>query len=173
MKKAFSTEFYKKLYDRVYDECEKRFENPDNEPSVSMTVEIEFDDCTIEADVEVTCEFEDRSFDHAFGTWHDPYAGYVFGDVDIISGKVYDDDGNVYEFDVEAYDSQFMSDHKGGIVKGDKVGVIGRYGNVLYEAEFIAYDTHKSESLVKFTNSYGKVVEKYVKTIRKALKKAV
>ena len=130
----FTKEFYKKVYEALCDYCQENFENLDGEAYGTCNAEVEVDGFVIEAECGCECEFEDSSFDHAFGTWHDPYAGYVFSDVEGISDvTVWDEEGDEVEgFSIEAYDNQFIEDEHNGIMKGDKVVHLdrGRYSDV-------------------------------------------
>jgi len=118
----FSRDFYKKVYKEAFDYCADNFENEDNEQTGECTVSISVDGYDLEFTADVECMYEDESFNHAFGTWHDPYAGYYFADVyGIRDVTVYDDDGDCVDgFSIDEYNEQFFDDEHLNIRKGTK-----------------------------------------------------
>lgn len=138
MKKVdFTKDFYEKVYKAVYEYCEEYYKS-DCDGSMSVST-VEVDGYEIECDADIDTEWHDDSFDHAFGTWHDPYACYEFADVAGISNvTVWDEEGDEVEgFSVDDYDAQFIEDEYNGIKKGDKVVVLYRGGYTEpYEVEY-------------------------------------
>lgn len=153
-KNIFTPDFYKKVYDAVYDYCKENYQR-DYEGSMSVST-VTVDGCEIECDADIDTEWQDDSFDHAFGTWHDPCAGYEFADVSGIANvTVWDEDGNVVEgFSVEDYDAQFREDEHMGIKKGDKVLIHDRYGRYSepYEVEY--YNNRTCEFRVRIERQF-------------------
>lgn len=110
-KSIFTTEFYKNLYDALLENAKSDwyYEDVCNGKLLSMDCECGWaSDVYVVCDIEVGTEVHDESFDHAFGTWHDP-APYL--EVVSIDGI---DDIHVYEssdrdakeidgFDIDAF----------------------------------------------------------------------
>ena len=70
----FTTDFYNHLYNKITERMNDDCYDEDNGTGFSHYYE--FDGYCVELDVFYDYEWEDDSFDHAFGTWRDPYAGY-------------------------------------------------------------------------------------------------
>ena len=89
-KKSFKKEFYSHLLDKIVDGMkEVVYEYERNWYYGCFHV----DGCVVYADVKYEWELHDESFDHAFGTWHDPNAYLEAVDVIDISGvSVYDEE---------------------------------------------------------------------------------
>ena len=146
-KVEFTQEFYKEVYKKIMDK-QSSYDAGDGF-DFYPTIYVEFNGVTYQIDIEVTyaSEFIDESFDHAFGTWHDPNAGYYFADgIDGI-GKVDvwdDEDGEEVEgFDEAAFWQQFDEDNYRNIKVGDKV----MYSDKEYE--FVAYNYMQERAVLK------------------------
>ena len=111
-KEIFTPEFYKKLYDELLEKANKDWYYEDVCESGHLAMDCECDWAgdiyVVLNDVEVGTEVHDDSFDHAFGTWHDPHP---YLEVTCIEGL---SDVHVYEnsnrdakeiegFDIEAF----------------------------------------------------------------------
>lgn len=110
-KNIFTPEFYKEMYDKLMKRA-KNYSGDNYEKAIEGSPVAE--DCYVGeyyVTIDEVCfdkEWVDESFDHAFGTWHDPNAGYeITGICDIDEIHVYEsDDSNAAEidgFDVEAF----------------------------------------------------------------------
>jgi hypothetical protein len=161
-KNIFTKDFYKKVYDEVFDACKSEFVNEDGECYGKCYVTINIDGYEIDLTALVECEWSDDSFDHAFGTWHDPFAGYEFSGVyGIEDVTVWDEDGNVVEgFSINDYDSQFVEEEHGGIKKGDKVRIITRHGKEYGICEVICFNTRTYEVVLQ-TEKRGQKTESW------------
>lgn len=149
-KVEFTQEFYKEVYKKIMDkqssyDCGEGFE-------FTPTIYVEFNGVRYQIDIEVTyaSEFQDDSFDHAFGTWHDPNAGYYFADGIESIGKVemWDDetDEEVEGFDEDAFWQQFDEDSYRNIKVGDKVMYFDK------EYEFVTYNYMQERAVLKDAN---------------------
>ncbi len=153
----FTQEFYKEVYKKIMDK-QSSYDAGDGF-DFYPTIYVEFNGVRYQIDIEVTyaSEFRDDSFDHAFGTWHDPYAGYEFADgIDNIGNVDVWDETNGEEvegFDKDAFWQQFDSDSYRNIKAGDKVLYLG------VEYEFISYN-YMSETK-KLKEADGKVYVVY------------
>ena len=136
MKKVNLTpEFYEQLVNDVYDYCKRNYENEDGEKYVTMSVCLSIGDYEVELDAEVESEFVDESFDHAFGTWHDPMAGWAFGSVyDVNNVHVYDADGEVEGFSKDGFT---LTEYK-GFKAGDEVTIRYTQSGKVYKV--VSYD---------------------------------
>lgn len=158
-KNIFTKDFYKKVYDEACKACKKNFINEDGEQYGTCLVTISVDGYEIELNALVECEYEDESFDHAFGTWHDPYAGYVFSDVYGISDvTVWGEDGEVEGFSIDDYDKQFIDYEHNGIKKGDKVRIITRYGEQYGVCEVVCFNNRTYEAVLQTEQKRSKTV---------------
>ena len=106
MKKIeFTHDFYKEVYKKIMDKqsCYDAGDGFDFYP----TIYVDFKGVRYQIDIEVTyaSEFRDESFDHAFGTWVDEYAGYYFADgLDGIGNvDVWDDEDGEGRFIISTY----------------------------------------------------------------------
>lgn len=92
----FTEDFYSELYDAVLDvgcNCDYYYEDILDDKYVDIDCYV--GDLYITATVHYTKEWHDDSFDHLFGTWHDPYPYWeVTGFDDITDVKVYESDDN-------------------------------------------------------------------------------
>lgn len=94
--------FYDKLFaqlskyvkDTVTDEEETLHEDCDFYIDITDDISV-----YISLDITVFAEYHDESFDHAFGTWKDPYAGFYPSGykVELINEICVDDGVNEYE----------------------------------------------------------------------------
>ena len=109
-KNIFTPEFYQKMYDALMD-VDWSY-NDDYEAVIEglpVAEDCYVDDYYITADkVYYDKEFVDESFDHAYGTWHDPFAHYeVTGIYNIDCVHVYENDQKgakeIFGFDKEAF----------------------------------------------------------------------
>lgn len=127
-KNLFTKDFYEKVFKEL-DDWMSREDGMENSGSKTVTLYIEDDERfndgdTIEIEMEAgyECDLHDDSFDHAFGTWHDPcpyweYAGLTYID-DV---RVWVDEKEVQGFSVDDFWAQFHVEEHRGIKKGDKV----------------------------------------------------
>jgi len=144
----FTEEFYKEVYKQIMDRQSSY--DPGNGFDFYPTIYVEFNGVSYQIDIEVTYakEYKDDSFDHAFGTWVDEFAGYYFADGLEGIGRVdvWDDTSGeeVEGFDEDKFWQQFERDHTyNGIKAGDKVKSHG------VEYEFVSYNTELGRSKVK------------------------
>jgi hypothetical protein len=143
----FTQEFYKEVYNKIMDKQSSYDEGEGFD--FYPTIYVEFNGVRYQIDIEVTyaSEFRDESFDHAFGTWHDPNAGYYFADGidDIGNVDVWDDedDEEVEGFDKEAFWQQFDKDRYRNIKVGDKVVYFDK------EYEFVVYNYMQERAVLK------------------------
>lgn len=150
----FTQEFYKEVYKKIMDK-QSSYDAGDGF-DFYPTIYVEFNGVRYQIDIEVTyaSEFRDDSFDHAFGTWHDPYAGYYFADgIDSIGNVDVWDDTNGEEvegFDEEVFWQQFDCDSYRNIKTGDSV----RYRGVEYK--FVSYNSELGRC--KLTDAEGKEI---------------
>lgn len=146
----FTQEFYKAVYNELQDFAKDYDFGCDFD--VEPTIEVEFNGRKYSLDVEVGYgkEWHDDSFDHAFGTWHDPnpywdYNGCIEG---LGKVRVYDvtdaDNEEVVEgFDESEFWHQFDEDHYYDIKAGDKVIYSGK------EYEFVSYNAEQCRCTLK------------------------
>lgn len=140
-KNIFTPDFYKNVYKAICEYCEKNYES-NGEASDTMSGCFTLDEYEIEFDADIECEWCDESFDHAFGTWHDPYAGYGFGCVSGISEiNIYGENGLVESVDIDEFEAVFHEAEHKGHKAGDKVNILvnGRWSKDIYELAF--YDS--------------------------------
>lgn len=106
-KETFPDFFYKEVYDRI----NEKISNFDYGEDVNQMQDYDFDlgEYWVHVECWFSSEWYDESFDHAFGTWHDPNAGWVITGIEEIGEiKVEDEDGNEVEgFDVEKFCKDF------------------------------------------------------------------
>ena len=153
MNKIFTDEFYKALYDKILEAGKNAAEEHDEDMLDKQVIDFEvygLDDIFITGTAEYDTEWHDGSFDHAFGTWHDPCPEYVVNNcIYICDIKVYEDDDCKKEidgFDYDAFWAQQDTDSYGGYKKGAKVVCNGR------EAEYLAYNMPRNEYKVRFAD---------------------
>lgn len=158
MKKVqFSEGFYKHLYDTIMDGAGNV--EYDNEKS-GYPDTFYVDGYAVDVTVSYGWEVHDDSFDHAFGTWHDPHP-YMQAEYldDIDNVKVYEEDTNkeVDGFDYDAFMSQFEEPsclvyhhdterkcyRRVKVESGDKVLWLGR------EARFLAKNKENGKLKVR------------------------
>lgn len=153
-KVEFTQEFYKEVYKQIM-ACQKDYDAGEGF-DFTPTIYVEFNDATYQIDIEVTyaSEFQDDSFDHAFGTWHDPNAGYYFADGIESIGKVemWDEESGeeVEGFDEDAFWQQFEASLHLHLKNGDKV----LYRNKEYK--FVSYNTELGRH--KLVDTEGKEI---------------
>lgn len=168
MKKIkFTKEFYKHLYDAIMDgagdveyDCDK-----DGYPDTFYV-----DGYAVDMTVYYGWEVHDDSFDHAFGTWHDPYPYMEAENLeDIDDVKVYDEntDEEVDGFDYDAFMAQFEvptcqvylhgKNRLVNVNSGDRVLYLGR------EATFLAKNNENGKLKVKTDRGVHYVQSKQVK----------
>lgn len=167
VRNLFTREFYKE----VFDQMDKYLSDADNflpereQETATAYVCIEGDDRflehpddddVIEMDIECdcVCEWEDDSFDHAFGTWHDPYACWQYAGIESLGEvTVYVNGKKVEGFDEDAFWSQFYEYEHGKFKAGDEVQYLFRknYYNVWSEktGTLLYYDTYHCEWAIK------------------------
>ena len=148
-KNIFTPDFYKDLYKEICDYCKNNYVS-DGESSGTMSGCFSLDEYEIEFEADIECEFQDESFDHAFGTWHDPNAGYVFGCVSGISEiNIYGEDGLLESVDIDEFEAVFHESEHKGHKAGDKVNIFvnGRWSEDVYELAF--YDIRTDMYAVK------------------------
>lgn len=169
----FSDDFYKHLAnairegmdDVVYDDEEKG--NPDT---------FHVDGYAVDVTVYYGWELHDDSFDHAFGTWHDPYpcmkAEYI-DDIDDVTVSIEETDEQVDGFDYDAFMAQFeepsfIISHHDKVNKyyrnvkvnsGDKVLCFGR------EATFLAINKENGKFKIKTDKGIVYTESKYMRLI--------
>lgn len=140
VQKIFSPKVYKMMADAI----ENRRKDIDGfDPNESYPVEVETEDCYfIDFEVQFDYEVNDDSFDHAFGTWHDP-CPYLepTNIIGIDNVEVYKDNRQVenHNYNEDDFWSQFEVTERGGFKAGDKIGV--KIGREVREGEFLAYIT--------------------------------
>lgn len=107
MKQPKKVIFFKPFYQQVYDELKKLGDEYDYgyDPNALQEYDFEIGEYWLHVEWWWATEWYDESFDHAFGTWHDPNAGWLITGIEfIVKVKVEDDEGNEVEgFDVEKF----------------------------------------------------------------------
>lgn len=110
----FTKEFYSKMYDELLGSAKylwgDRLEDAMDGKAVAEDCYVGEYYITVD-EVYYDREWVDESFDHAFGTWHDPNAGYeICGICDIDKVHVYEsDDSNAAEIHGFDYDAFFKA----------------------------------------------------------------
>lgn len=157
MQKQFSRDFYEKLYKAIMDKVDEVAydDEADGYPDTFYV-----DGCEVDATVYYGFELHDESFDHAFGTWHDPYpymeATCVNG-IEEVTVRDEDTGEEVSGFSCDAFMAQFdepttlLSYHDPALGRyrhvrlnsGDKVAYCGK------EATFIAYNSESGKLKVR------------------------
>lgn len=106
-KVTFPDSFYQQVYDSIKDMGDKF----DYGEDCNEMQEYDFDlgEYWVHVEWWFSSEWYDESFDHAFGTWHDPNAGWLITGIEEIGEiKVEDEDGNEVEgFDVDKFCKMF------------------------------------------------------------------
>lgn len=137
-KNIFTPDFYKAVYKAICEYCEKNYES-NGESSDTMSGSFSYKEYEIEFEADIEGEWHDESFDHAFGTWHDPNPCYVFGRVSGISDLiVYDESGPIDGVDADKlYEAFQESEHKGHKT-GDIVNIFvdGRWSQDTFELAY-------------------------------------
>lgn len=164
---SFDKDFYKRVYEALCDYCEAHFHDAWHEDGDIICATVDIDEYTVEAYCDCSSEYKDESFDHAFGTWHDPCPSYEFEDViGIEDVSVFDDDGEVEGFSIDDYYAQFVEDEHDDLKKGDKVLFYNKTRYEEDEYEVVSYNTQDGEFCVKRISD-----NKVVHTSRYNLKK--
>ncbi len=155
-KEIFTADFYSKLTDTLIKDVNSNdvyYEDLCEGKSISMDCYI--DDMYVTCDVCFSTEVHDDSFDHAFGTWHDPYP-YLEADgiTDIDEVHVYESDENdspeIEGFSYDDFwapyekDSYILRNGRGRVKAGDKVIYDSK------EVEFLSYNTMKEVCKVRY-----------------------
>lgn len=129
-KTVLTTEFYNDLYEAIMDKRDDLC--PEEERYNGFYIELEFESMgkrffvTLDANYEV--EYEDLSFDHAFGTHHDyTYNIEELDDIDNVYVCVIDENGDCVEEDIE-FDTKWFWDQFKSYGTESK-GVQIRYGD--------------------------------------------
>lgn len=150
-KRDFTADFYRHLYDAIREYTDD-LELDGCDTSASATLYV--DGCEVELTVEFSLEWIDESFDHAFGTWHDPYPYYRVSCIEGVDDvRIYDEEtGDEIEgFDCGAFMAQFdVPSHifsiRGRHMKvqsGDTVSWCGK------DAVFLAYNRESGKVKVR------------------------
>lgn len=152
----FTKEFYSKLSDAIIEKGgDADYEKLCEHESVSVCCYV--DNMYIEAEVVYGTTWCDDSFDHAFGTWHDPCAHYEAEGIEELEDiTVYEDDDCKKVIEGFSYDdfwAQFEKDEKvldtvSGKRKKVHVGERLAYGK--QEVEFLAYNEMKEMCKVRW-----------------------
>lgn len=148
-------DFYKELYEEICSYAEANYECDDAEAtSTSVSMELEIGDISVSLQATFGVEWEDDSFDHAFGTrhgWHMELRD--LDDIDDVS--VYDEEGEdiTKQFDYDAFWAQFHRTEvklkSGEVIKsGDDVQYLFLYATWL-EMTFEYYDTLRKQYVGK------------------------
>ena len=146
----FPENFYKDLYEEICSYAESNFECDDEEAtSTSISMELEIGDILVCLNADFDVEWQDDSFDHAFGTW-DGWHMELRDLQDIDIEAVYDEEGEdiTKKFDNNAFWAQFHRTEvklkSGEVIKaGDDVQYLFCWATWL-EMTFEYYDTlHK------------------------------
>lgn len=138
----FTKEFYQEVFGQIdkwladTDNFQPEIENDSTTAYLCIEGDERFlehpeDDDVIELDIECycVCEWNDDSFDHAFGTWHDPHPYWYYAGIENLGEvNVYVNGKKVEGFDEDAFWSQFYEDEHGKYKKGDEVQVMKRDG---------------------------------------------
>ena len=69
--------FTKEFYSHLFEKIEAEFPYVEHCEYNGYNYGFDVDGYYIELDIYFAFEWQDDSFDHAFGTWHDPFAGYA------------------------------------------------------------------------------------------------
>lgn len=165
----FTPEFYKAFYDAVIEEgkADSNYADICDGEHVSIDFYIGEDDMYVTCEAHYITELHDDSFDHAFGTWHDPYPYLeVVGCDDIYDVKVYESDckdaKEIEGFDYDSFWAQFEVESYAGFKKGDKVSYSGK------EVEFLAYNTETGEYKIRRMDGLVlNVLSRFIRRIRK------
>lgn len=162
----FTPDFYKALYDAIVEASKGTMdlwaeEIADGE---SVGVDCYVDNYYITAEVIVATEWHDESFDHAFGTWHDPNPYLeVVGCEEIFNIHVYEGDTKdakeIEGFSEEAFWSQFEVEKYGKYSKGDKV-IFGRTGGTI-----VAYNTELGKYKIVNDKGIYHIESQYIKKV--------
>lgn len=159
-------EFYKELHEELMkysqvlsgSEFEKACEDE------NVYVECYVGEYYVTAMVHFKAELHDESFDHLFGTWHDPDPQMEIEGYDYLEDvHVYESDDKdaieVGEFDFDAFMDQFEKDRYLYYKKGDKATYLGK------DVTIIAYNTLIERLHVQTDNGQKKYVS--TKDVRK------
>lgn len=167
MTSIFTPEFYKAFYDAVMDagNADDVYEDICDGKSVPIDFYIGDDDLYVTCTAHYMTTLHDESFDHLFGTWHDPNPYYeVVGCDDIDEVRVYEssdaDAREIDGFDYDKFWAQFEVESHLGFKKGDKVSYSGEV------VEFLAYNTERDEYKIrKADGSVFYIMKKFVRRI--------
>lgn len=111
MKQPKKVTFPDSFYQQVYDELKFRGDQFDygEDPNQMQECDLEIDDYWVHVDWWFSTEWVDESFDHAFGTWKDPDAGWLITGIEMIVNVIVEDDeeNKVEGFDVEKFCKDF------------------------------------------------------------------
>lgn len=100
----FTKDFYFHLYNEVINKMND--DSYDEDEGTGFSHYYEVDGYDVELDVFYTYEWQDDSFDHAFGTWRDPYAGYYPVGIERVENVrvwITDTDTEVTGFDCDVF----------------------------------------------------------------------
>ena len=166
----FTLDFYKKVYKEIEDylsDSDKYKPKSSNE-DVSVYLNWYDADTDTEYEVELTVnadnEWHDDSFDHAFGTWHDPYPYYAYERLSDIcdDAKVWVNGEEVNGFSRDDFYTQFEIPEHNGIKSGDIVIFFdkNKWSEESYEVK--CYDTFSGCYVLKTADKdlYRKYVKK-------------
>ena len=148
----FTPEFYKAFYKEVVDagQAEGLYEDICDGKTVPIDFYIGENDMYVTCEAHYTTDLHDESFDHLFGTWHDPNPYYEVVGCDYVGEvRIYESDERdakeIKGFSHDDFWAQFEGDLS-WCKKGDKV----LYCNL--EAEFLAYNTERGEFKLRFAD---------------------
>jgi len=147
--------FYKELHEELmkYSQALSGSEEEKAREDENVYVECYVGEYYVTAMVHFKVVLHDESFDHLFGTWHDPNPQMEIEGYDYLEDvHVYESDDKdaqeVGEFDFRAFMRQFEEDRYVNFKKGDAATYYGR------DVTFIAYNKLNTELLVQTTEGY-------------------
>ena len=146
----FTKEFYKKLCNAIYDYAEKHDEVLDE-----YNMDLYMDGFVIYLVADFNVEWEDDSFDHAFGTqYYPPYA--VLGNLtDISDVEIYDEETDErldVDFNVDEFWSTFDVNEYMNLKKGDSVSFYRL--KCKPDGTFLSYNTERMQYEVKTNDGH-------------------
>ena len=163
----FTKDFYKRLHEAVMASASKAKYEDDG-----YLASIYVDGYEVELTAYFNWERHDESFDHAFGTWHDPHPYMEVTSLNDIGEVTVRDDMSGEEvggFDYDSFMAQFEQPfclvfHKGKngyrnskVNSGDKVSFCGK------EAVFLAKNNENGKLKIKTDKGTHYVESKYIK----------
>lgn len=165
-KNLFTKEFYQFVYNEINKRLEEDFcpseevEETDGYVCIEEKPYAEDDEVIeISATVETENEWNDDSFDHAFGTWHDPCPCWKYGGItDIFNVEVTVNGDKVEGWNEADFWLSFIEDEYKEHKKGDIVQYMKSNKWSEDTAELVGFDTYHYRYWVKVEDEKIKVL---------------